>query len=147
VSPTRRGGPQGGTVARPGQIRTLGPVVVLAVPLALVLVAGAVLAAWPCDGTSCGEPYLGAWGLVLFAVPTALAVGLPWIVSPLNVALALASSLAVWVTFGHWAGRRVTRDVDATWGQFWKEVAFYAGGVVLGVLGGLLVMVVVLTFL
>ena len=102
---------------------------------------------WPCEGTACGEAYIGAWGLVLFAVPTALAVGLPWFVSPVNVTLALASSLAGWVMFGVWAGRRATADVDATWWTFWREVGFYAAGVVLGVIGGLLVMVLVLTFL
>lgn len=140
-------GPASGTVARPGRIRTLGPLAVLAVPLGLVLLAAAVLRLWPCDGTACAQPHLGAWGLVLFAVPTALAVGLPWFVSPLNVALALLTSLAAWVTFGRWASDRVTRDVDATWSMFWREVAVYAGGVVLGVVGGLLVMGLVLTLL
>ncbi len=120
---------------------------VLAVPLGLGLVATLVLRLWPCEGTGCGEAYLGAWGLVLFAVPTALAVGLPWIVSPFNVALALASSLAAWVMFGVWAARRATLDVDATWRTFWREVSVYAGGVVLGIVGGLLVMVLVLRFL
>jgi len=125
----------------------LAPIVVLAIPLGLGLLAGAILRLWPCEGTACGEAYIGAWGLVLFAVPTALAVGLPWFVSPLNVTVALATSLAAWVMFGVWAGRRATADVDATWGTFWREVGFYAGGVALGVIGGLLVMVVVLTFL
>lgn len=134
-------------MARPGRIRTLGPIAVLAVPLGLGLLATIILRVWPCEGTACGEPYLGAWGLVLFAVPTALAVGLPWVSSPINIALALLSSLVAWVLFGKWASRRATQDVDATWWDFWREVAFYVGGVVLGVIGGLLVMVVVLSFL
>ncbi len=133
-------GPPAGNVARPGRIRTLGPIAVLAIPLGLILVAFAVLRLWPCEGTSCGEPYLGAWGLVLFAFPTALATGLPWIVSPLNLALTVVTSLGLWVAFGLWAARRVTEDVDATWRAFWREVAFYAGGVVLGVVAGVLVL-------
>lgn len=134
-------------MARPGRIRTLGPIAVLVVPLGLGLLAALVIRLWPCEGTACGEPYLGAWGLVLFAVPTALAVGLPWISSPINITFALITSLAAWVMFGKWAGRRATQDVDATWWDFWREVAFYAGGVALGVIGGLLVMVLVLSFL
>lgn len=134
-------------MARPGRIRALGPIAVLAIPLGLALVATIVLNAWPCDGTACSRPYLGAWGLVLFAVPTALPTGLPWVVSPINVALALLTSAGLWVLFGVWASRRATRDVDASWWDFWREVAFYAGGVVLGVVGGLLVMITVVTFL
>jgi hypothetical protein len=142
-----RTGPPKGAVARPGRIRAFAPIAVLAIPVGLGLLAAAVLRLWPCEGTGCGEAYIGAWGLVLFAVPTALAVGLPWFVSPLNVTIALASSLAGWVLFGVWAGRRATEDVDATWWTFWREVGFYAAGVVLGVVGGLLVMGLVLTFL
>jgi hypothetical protein len=142
-----RSGPSSGTIARPGRIRTLGPVAVLAVPLALALLATLVLRLYPCDGTACGQPYLGAWVLVLVAVPTALAAGIPWVANPVNVGLALVSSVALWVTFGRWAGRKATQDVDATWWTFWREVGFYAGGVALGlVLGGVL-MVVVLTLL
>jgi hypothetical protein len=134
-------------VARPGRIRTLGPIAVLAVPLGLVLLGSAILRLFPCEGTGCGEPYLGAWGLVLFAVPTAIAAGLPWVVNPVNLFVAIASSIVLWVFFGKWASRRATEDVDATWWTFWREVAFYAGGVVAGVIGGLIVMGVVLTFL
>jgi hypothetical protein len=139
--------PASGTVARPGRIRTLAPVAVLLIPLALVLLAVLVLRLFPCDGTACGKPYVGAWGLVLVALPTALATGLPWWVSPINLIVAVASSLALWITFGRWAGRRATEDVDATWWTFWREVGFYAGGVALGLLLGGIAMVAVLTFL
>ena len=139
-----RPGPTAGAVARPGRIRTFGPVAVLALPLALGLLAGLVLAAWPCSGTGCAQPYAGAWGLVLVAVPTALALGLPWLANPVNVALALLTSAFLWVTFGRWASRRATRDVDATWWSFWKEVAVYAAGIAVGLgLGGLVMLVVI----
>jgi hypothetical protein len=51
------------------------------------------------------------------------------------------------VFFGKWASQRATQDVDASWWDFWREVAFYAAGVVLGIVGGLLVMVLVLSVL
>jgi hypothetical protein len=121
----------------------LGPVVVLAVPAALVGLGLLVLNLYPCEGT-CGQPSLGAWLLVLMAVPTAIAVGLPWIVSPLNIAVALITSLGGWLAFGVWAGRRATEDVDATWRTYWREVGFMTGGVVAGVLIGLAGMGVVL---
>jgi hypothetical protein len=137
-------GPAAGTVSRPGRIRVLGPLVALLVPGALVVVAAVVLGAWPCDGTSCAQPYSGAWLLVLMAFPTALAVGLPWIVSPLNVAAAVVSSVVMWIGFGVWASRRATSDIDATWWTYWRELAFMAGGVFAGILFGLLAMAVIL---
>jgi hypothetical protein len=142
-----RSGPAAGRVARPGQIRALGPVAVFALPVALVLLAQVIIRIYPCDGTACGKPYAGAWGLVLVALPTALAAGLPWIVNALNLGLALVTSAVAWFLFGRWASRKATQDVDATWWTFWREVAVYAGGVALGIVGGVVVMVVVLSFL
>jgi len=130
-------GPSSGPISRPGRIRTLGPLAALLVPGVLVGVAVVVLKAWPCDGTSCAQPYSAAWLLVLMAFPTALVAGLPWIVTPLNVLATLVSGIVGWMVFGVWASRRATRDVDGTWRTFWKELAFLAGGVVAGVLLGL----------
>jgi hypothetical protein len=110
-------------------------------------VATLVLRLFPCDGTACGKPYVGAWGLVLVALPTALASGLPWIVSPLNLGLAFVTSAVVWFLFGRWASRRVTDDVDATWWMFWREIALYAGGIILGLGLAAVLMFVLLTFL
>lgn len=134
-------------MARPGRIRTLGPVVALLVPVGLIALASLLLSAWPCDGSSCAAPYVGAWGLLLLAVPTALLAGLPWFASPVTVGLALASSAALWVWLGVRAGRLATTDIDATWGTFWRELGFSLLGVGLGVALGGLVMVVVLSFL
>jgi hypothetical protein len=147
VPSATRSGPASGRVARPGQIRALGPFAVFLVPVALVLVATLVLRLFPCDGTACGKPYVGAWGLVLVAIPTALASGLPWVVSPVNLALALVTSAGLWFLFGRWAGKRVTEDVDATWWSFWREIALYAGGIVLGLGLAAVLMFVLLTFL
>lgn len=132
-------------MARPGRIRGLGPLAVLAVPVGLVALAALILRLWPCEGTACGEPHAGSWLLVLIAFPTALAAGLPWIVSPLNLAAAVVTSVAGWIAFGVWAGRRATADVEATWWTFWREVAFVVGGVAGGVLVGLLAMLALLT--
>ncbi len=140
-----RTGPGPGVVHRPGRIRTFGPLVAFAVPGTLVLMAVVILRAWPCDGTACTQPYGGAWLLVLMAFPTALAAGLPWIVSPLNVAATIVTSVGGWFVFGLWAGRRATREDDATWRTYWRELGLMAAGVIGGVLFGLLVMYLFLT--
>ena len=138
-------GPSGGTVARPGRIRTLGLIAVLAVPLGLGLLAAIVSAFTPVTGRPAASRS-GVRGLVLFAVPTALAVGLPG--SPADQrdpGPALQPG-----------GVGVLREVGQSAGHPGRgrllvgllgEVAFYAGGVVIGVVGGLLVMVLVLSFL
>jgi hypothetical protein len=140
-----RNGPGPGVVLRPGRIRTLGPLVALAVPGGLVGLAVVILSLWPCDSTACAQPYAGAWLLVLMAFPTALAAGLPWVVSPLNVAVTLVTSIVGWVCFGLWASRRATEDVDGTWRTYWRELALMAAGVIGGVVVGLLAIAAYLT--
>ena len=138
ASPFReRGGPpEDLVVTSSARIRTLGPFLALAVPLALILVAMLVLAAWPCSGRGCVEPSLGAWVLVLFALPTALMAGVPWFLNPVNVTVAVVSSLALWMVLGGIAGRRVADEPDAGWGTFASEMTMLTigvlGGVVLG---------------
>jgi hypothetical protein len=119
--------------------------VAFAVPGGLVLLAVLILRLWPCEGTACAQPYTGAWLLVLMAFPTALAAGLPWIVSPVNLAATIATSVGGWFAFGLWAGRRATRDVDATWRTYWQELGLMAAGVIGGVVFGLLVIYLFLT--
>lgn len=122
-------------VAQPGRIRLLGPVAVLALPGALLVLAALAYVAYPCDGASCVRPTLASYFLVLLAVPTALLVGLPWFIHPLNVALAAGTSLMLWVFLGRWASRRATEDVDATWGSYAAELAL----VLVGIWGGIVV--------
>ena len=126
-------------VVRPGRIRLLGPVAALAVPGALLLVAGAAYLLYPCSGTACVKPTLFAYFLVLLAAPTALLAGLPWFLDPLNLATAFATSLLLWVLLGRWASRRATEDVDATWGSYAAELALVLAGIWGGLVVGLAV--------
>jgi hypothetical protein len=117
-------------------MRALGPFAALLVPATLLAAAAIVLAFWPCSGRSCIESSLGAWVLVLFALPTALPAGLPWFVNALTVGLALLSSAALWMTLGAIAARRAARQYDGGWATFTKELLTLSGGVIFGVLLG-----------
>lgn len=143
MTPTRGHRPQGpsdaAVVARPGRIRLLGPVAALSIPGALLLVAGAAYLLYPCEGTACVKPTLFAYFLVLLAAPTALLAGLPWFINPLNLAVAIATSLLLWVFLGRFASRRATEDVDATWRSYAAELALVLAGIWGGIVVGLAV--------
>ena len=124
-------------VARPGQIRRLGPLAALLVPGALLLLAGFAFFVYPCDGSTCVKPTLFSYLLVLLATPTALIAGLPWFLHPLNLGIAMASSLLLWLLLGRWAARRATEDVDGTWRTFAGELAFMIAGIWGGIVVGL----------
>lgn len=104
--------------------------------LLLGVVALGVWVGWSCSSLGCVKPSLLSYGLVLLAVPTALFTGLPWLIEPINVGGALASSALLWLVLGRWAAGRVTADVDATWRDFWAEFGIMATGVWLGIAGG-----------
>ncbi len=124
---------------RPGQIRRLGPVVALLIPAVLLVVAALTFFAYPCDGSACVKPSLLSYLLVLLAAPTALIAGLPWFLHPVNLAIAIGTSLLLWMGLGQWAARRATEDVDATWATYVGELAFMLAGVWGGIIVGLLV--------
>lgn len=138
-SPGRRGsGPSSGAVvARPGQIRRLGPVAALLLPATLVVLAGLLFYGYPCEGSACVRPTLTAYLLLLLAAPTSLLAGLPWFLHPLNLLAAGGTSLVLWLVLGRWAARRATDDVDATWGSYAGELAFMLAGVWGGIIVGL----------
>lgn len=123
-------------VVRPRRFSKLGPFVALLVPLTVAVLSLLILTAWPCSGRSCIEPHLGGWLLMLFAVPTAIAVGVPWYINPLNITLALVTSTALWMTLGAIAGRRADRVFDAGWGALAAEILTICAGVFAGVLLG-----------
>lgn len=140
-SPGRqRRGPSGGAVvARPGQIRRLGPVAALLLPAALVVLAALLFYGYPCEGSACVRPTLASYLLLLLAAPTALLAGLPWFLHPLNLLVAVGSSLVMWLVLGRWAARRATEDVDATWRTYLGELALLLVGVWGGIVVGLAV--------
>lgn len=114
----------------------LGPVVALAVPAGVLVLA--LFVRWvPCDGV-CFGPMAFSWLLVLWAVPTALVVGIPWLDGGLVYGLAVTTSLLWWLVAGRWAaGRATAADVDAGWGGYARELAVLSGAVWAGVLAGL----------
>jgi hypothetical protein len=126
-----------GFVARPGQIRSLGPFVALGLPAILLTLAGVVFFLWPCEGSACVKTSLAAYLLVLLAAPTALVFGLPWILNPLTIGGAALTSLLMWLLLGRWSARRATTDVDGTWRTYAAELLFMIGGVWMGIILGL----------
>lgn len=126
-------------VARPGQIRRLGPLAALLLPASLLIVAGFAFYVYPCDGASCVKPTLLSYLLVLLAAPTSILAGLPWIIHPMSIGIAAFSSLVLWLGLGRWAARRATEDVDATWATFAGELAFMLAGIWGGIVVGLTV--------
>jgi hypothetical protein len=114
-------------------------------PGALLLLAGLVWVAWPCGGLECVAPSLAAFGLSLFALPTAVPAGLPLFATPVTIVLALVSSAFVWLTLGRWAARRATASPVATWRDWWRELAMLVAAMWAGVVGGLLVTALVLS--
>jgi hypothetical protein len=129
-------GRRGPRVAKPGRIRILGPVLACVPAVLLGAVALGVRVGWSCTSVGCVKPSLLSYGLALLAVPTALLTGLPWLLGPVNVGGALASSAVLWLVLGRWAAGRVTADVDATWRDFWLEFGTMASGVWLGIAVG-----------
>jgi len=126
-------------VARPGQIRRLGPLAALTIPAALLLAGALAFYTYPCEGSACVRTSLFAYLLVLLAAPTALIAGLPWFLHPVNIGVAALSSLALWLVLGRWSARRATQDVDATWATFAGELLFMIAGVWGGIVVGLVV--------
>ena len=122
-------------VRPPGFVRW-GGLTALALPAVGVAVATALLAWWGCSGTACVRPAGLAWSAVLVAVPTAIPLGLPWFVNPVNLTAAAATSALVWFWLGRLAARRAARG-RGTWRAYWGELAWMAGGLGAGLALGL----------
>jgi len=113
------------------RIRTFGPLLALAIPAALGLVAYASLqlsdSAWS-----------GAVGLLggYFAGPALLAIGAPFADREIYPIAALASGV-MWLLVGLLASRRATRNPMATWGDFWRHYFWMLLGIWIGVAAAL----------
>jgi len=77
----------------------------------------------------------GAAGFVtaVFAAPGLLVVGAPLRSGRGVYLLAIAGSAVLWMVLGAIAARRATRLPAASWRDFWREYAYLAFGVCLGV--------------
>ncbi len=108
------------------RIRSRGPVLALLPPL----VVGAFALLLLNLGSSAST---GLAGLVLgvFAAPGLLAVGAPFSSASLYP-IGIAISAVLWLAVGVIASRRATRNPMATWGDFWRDYGYMAGGICVG---------------
>ena len=134
----------GGPVAYRQRIRRRGPFLALAVPGALLLAAAVVSATVECTGKACAVKGAVVLLLGLFAVPTAILVGVPWEAGASRYLLAVVTSAAVWLVMGGFASDAATRQAVASWVDWWRALALLAAGLFAGVLVGVAVMAIVL---
>lgn len=114
------------------RIRRAGPLLALLVPGAM-----GALAWWLLRGDGSTVRGVGSFALAVLAAPMLLVAGVPLTDSqPARVA-AVAASAVLWLMIGVVASRRATRTPVASWRDFWREYAWLAGGVWLGVVGAL----------
>ena len=114
------------------QIRSVGTLVGLLPPAALGAMAVLLLR----DNDAAARGVLGFLTAVL-AAPGLLVAGAPMAGSTGLYLAAAAGSAALWLLLGAVASARATRRPVASWGDFWKEYFWLAGGVWLGVIGAL----------
>lgn len=77
------------------------------------------------------------FGCALFAAPVLLVAGAPLATGGGVYALAILGSAVLWAVLGAIAARRATRRPAADWRDFWREYAWLALGVWVGVIGAL----------
>lgn len=113
------------------RIRVLGPLLGL-VPMALFGTI-AMVALRLGDGRSSG--LIGLVGGVT-AAPGLLVAGAPF-ADDARYPLAVIASIPLWIVLGLIASRRATRQVVASWRDYWRELAWLSIGVLMGAIGAL----------
>jgi hypothetical protein len=109
------------------RLRTLGPVVGLIPPAVLGLLSLLLTR----NSTSAGRGIAG-FALGVLAAPGLLVAGVP-LSSTSHYAPAIAGSAAFWFLLGLFAAVRATRRPVAGWGDFWRDYAWLAVPVWIGV--------------
>lgn len=110
------------------RIRALGPLASLVPPAVLGLLALILL-----HGSSGVGRGVSGFVLALMAAPALLVLGAPLSGGAGLYLLAAALSAVLWLGIGVLASRRATRSPAARWRDFWREWAWPAAGVWLGV--------------
>lgn len=87
---------------------------------------------------------LAGFGMAVFAAPALLFAGIPLSSAAIRLAIGIGSSVALWLVMGILAARRATRSAVATWKDFWREFAWLAAGIWIGVVAGLVAIRIVL---
>jgi hypothetical protein len=111
------------------RVRALGPLLSLLPATVMGLLAIALL-----HGSTSTARGVGGFALAVLAAPGLLAAGVPLSTGGGAYALAIAGSAVLWLAIGVLAARRATRPPVASWRDFWREWAWPAAGVWLGVL-------------
>lgn len=123
--------PQGPRAFR-GRIRRIGPFAAL-VPAASLAVVSALLL----HNNSSTSQGIAGFGALVLAAPAMLAAGVPLTTESGRKALGVLASIALWLLVGLLASRRATRSPVAMWRDFWREFAWLAAGIWVGVVIGL----------
>ena len=110
------------------RLRVLGPIAAL-LPAALMGLAALVML----RGNTSLARGVGGFALAIFAAPGLLAAGVPLSTGASTYGVAIVASAALWLLIGVLASRRATRSPVATWRDFWREWAWPAAGVWIGV--------------
>jgi hypothetical protein len=128
------------------RVRWYGALAGLAAPAIALLLAAFIGAGVDATGRSLAMKGGAVLVLVLFALPTAMLLGIPWEGGGGRYFLAVVTSIAVWLVIGAVAGHRATRSAVATWRDWWREYALIAAGLGAGVVVGLAIMAIALGF-
>ena len=110
------------------RIRRMGPFVGLVPAAILGLIALRLL--YNNTATSRG---IAGFAAAVLAAPGLLAVGIPLATGAGRLMAGIAASAALWFVVGFVAARRATRSPVAVWRDFWREFAWLAAGIWLGV--------------
>lgn len=87
---------------------------------------------------------LVGFAMAVFAAPALLFAGIPLSSAATRLAIGIGSSVALWLAMGILAARRATRSPVATWKDFWREFAWLAAGIWIGVVAGLVAIQILL---
>jgi hypothetical protein len=118
----------GGPRAYRTRVRSRGPIVGM-IPAVVMGLVGLLLL----HGSTSTTRGIPGFALAVLAAPGLLVAGVPLTTGAGRYALAIAASAVLWFAIGVVAARRSTRSPVATWRDFWREWAWPAAGVWLGV--------------
>jgi hypothetical protein len=110
------------------KIRGSGPFVALVPPAILGCIALLLL-----RGHTSLARGVGGFVAAIFAAPGLLVAGVPLRSGTAVYLLAVVGSAVMWMIVGTVSARRATRHPAASWRDFWREYAWLALGVGLGV--------------
>jgi hypothetical protein len=120
------------------RVRRLGPVAALLPAVVLALLSAALLR----NNTATSRGVAGFAAAVL-AAPALMPFGVPLATGSSRLMLGALASGVIWIAVGAVAARRATRSPVAGWGDFWREYAWLAIGIWLGVVAALVAVEVV----